>query len=202
MALYELQLSANVKDLTFNATNTRIAALHEATVSVISFDTQDSKPAISEIVPIHNLSNQVTQQICFGDNGNIFVLGTRLGSGSITLNTPCAKSSIDISDAATTCLLLPANGLDRPYILAATSGKSDITEVVMKDGKFAGLQPTETLLSNGIIHAEMTDFLGCVSGQSLIFLLCGDHSPLPSIGHVSLPQVQWDFIRKRSDTYK
>lgn len=172
MALYESKLQANVKDVAFNATNTKIAALHEDTVSVLRYDTLDSDPLVSEVVALHSSDGQATRQICFGDDETIYVLGTSLDSGCTTHYMPRAKEFKDFNRHATRSLLLPSSSLGYPYILSEFSGTSEITGLVVEEGKEFPPQAS-TIASTGIMHAEMIDVGGNVSRYTR-------HAPLSS----------------------
>lgn len=84
MALHEIELARNIKDVAINFANTRIATLHETTITVLIYDVKVSPvidPVVERTIALPISNTVIARQICFRSDVDLFVLAMHLASG-------------------------------------------------------------------------------------------------------------------------
>ena len=80
MALHEIELESNAKDVAVNFSSSRIAVLHERTISVFRFGVSPvSEPVLERKIDLPE--QMIPLQICFRGDEDVFVLLATLVTG-------------------------------------------------------------------------------------------------------------------------
>jgi len=106
MALHEVELASNIKDVAINFSSSRIATLHETAIVILVYDVKSSpiiEPVVERTITLPVSDTLTARQICFRGDVDLFILATHLVSG-VDMIYDVQKSSFHSPSAIMTLL--------------------------------------------------------------------------------------------------